>query len=106
MNPFETVKKFLTDVNIDQIKFKKHFYDRILERPISESMIKKQLKKTDNLLKAEEQPARNEDEKKYKLWIKLSNRYSLVIIAVISKKDLYIVSGWNTDRKWQRTMQK
>ena len=64
------------------------------------------LKKTDRLLKVEDQPSRRKGEEKYKLWIKLSNKYSLVIIAAISKKDLYIITSWNTDRKWQKAIQK
>ena len=26
--------------------------------------------------------------------------------AAISKKDLYIILSWNTDRKWQKSIQK
>lgn len=106
MSPFDKVKKFLEELKEDNVKFKKHFYDKIKERPISEELLRKYLKKTDRLLKVEEQPSRREGEDKYKLWFKLSNRYSLVVVAAISKKDLYIITSWNTDRKWQKSIQK
>ena len=106
MSSFDKVKKFLEEIKDENIKFKKHFYDKVKERPISEAMVREHLKKTDRLLKVEEQPSKQEGEEKYKLWIKLSNRYSLVVIAAILKKDLYIITSWNTDRKWQKAIQK
>ena len=106
MSSFEKVKKFLEKVKDENIHFKKHFYDKVKERPISEGLVKSSLKKTDKLLKVEEQPSRREGEEKYKLWFKLSNKYSLVVIVTISGKDLYIITSWNTDRKWQKAIQK
>lgn len=103
---FNKVKKFLEELKEENIKFKLHFYERVLDRPISEDFVKEYLKKTDRLLKVEEQPTKREGEEKYKLWIKMSNKYSLVIIAAISKKDLNIITAWNTDRKWQKSIQK
>jgi len=108
MYAYENVKKFLETINEENIKFKQHFYERTLDRPISDALIKKYLKKTENILKVEEQPSKRKDEHKYKIWIKLSNKYSLVVVAAIpdSRKDLYIITGWNTDRKWQKAIQK
>jgi len=106
MAHFEKVKKFLEDINQENVIFKKHFYDKIKERPISEELVREYLKKTDRLLKVEEQPSKIEGEEKYKLWIKLSNNYSLVVVVAISKKDLYIITSWNTDRKWQKSIQR
>ena len=103
---FDKVKKFLEEVKEENIKFTLHFYERILYRPISEEFVKEYLKKTDRLLKVEEQPAKRENEEKYKLWIKMSNRYDLVVIVAISKKGLNIISAWNTNRKWQKSIQK
>ena len=68
--------------------------------------MREHLRKTERLLYVEERPARKKDEKKYKIWIKLSNKYSLVLIIVILKKALYIITGWNTDRQWQKKIQK
>jgi len=106
MPSFGKIKRFLDALEEKDIHFKEHFYDKVKERPISEELIREYIKKTDRLLKVEEQPSRREGEEKYKLWIRLSNKYSLVIITAISKKDLYIITGWNTDRKWQKSIQK
>ena len=106
MPSFEKVRKFLENVKQEDIKFRKHFYDKIKERPVTEAMVREYLKRTDRLLKVEGQPSRREGEEKYKLWIKLSNKYSLVVVAATAKKDLYIITSWNTDRKWQKAIQK
>jgi len=106
MSSFEKVKKFLEELKDENIIFKNHFYDRVRERPISEDLVKESLKKTDKLLNVEEQPSKRHGEKKYKLFIKLSSKYNLVIIAAISKKDLYIITSWNTNRRWQKSIQK
>ena|SRR3989344_4926277 len=105
MSSFERIKKFLEEVKKENIHFKQHFYRRTIERPISEELVLKYIEQTERLLKVEEQPARRAGEEKYKIWMKLSNRYSLVLIITVSKKDLYIVTGWNTDRKWQKSIQ-
>lgn len=106
MSSFEKVKKFLERLKDENIKFKKHFYDRIKERPITEVLVRKYLKKPDKLLQIEELPARTPQEEKYKLWLELSHKYSLVIVAVISMEDLYIVTAWNTYKKWQKQILK
>ena len=106
MDYFDKVKKFLENLEDADIHFKRHFYDKVKERPVSEALVRSYLKKTDKLLKVEEQPSRKEGEEKYKLLIRLSNKYSLVVIAAISKKDLYIITSWNTNRKWQKQIQR
>jgi len=102
MNGFEKVKKFLDEAEEGCIFFKPHFYERSLDRPITEDLVKRSIKNTANLLRVEEQAARKPTEKKYKLWIKLSNRYNLVLVVTIEGKNLYIITGWNSDRKWQK----
>jgi len=106
MGDLEDVRKFLSNFDLINLEFKKHFYDIIVQRPISDDLVKEIIKKPNTLLKAELQKAKKIGEKKYKLWFKLSNKYSLVLIAVISKKNLYILTGWNTDRKWQKSIQR
>ncbi len=106
MFSFEKVKRFLEQVQEENIHFKEHFYERVSERPISEELVRKYIQQTNRLLKVEDQPARKPREVKYKVWIKLSNKYSLVLVIAISEKDLYIITGWNTDRKWQKSIQK
>lgn len=99
---FDDVKKFLAKLDSADIKFKQHFYLRALERPISEELVREHINKVDLLLKVERQSSKNIAEKKYKLWIKLSSRYMLVLVVAISGKVLYIITAWNTDRKWQK----
>ncbi len=106
MSSLEQVKKFLETVKDENIIFKDHFHERVAERPISEELVRKCIKNTERLLKVEEQPARTVSEEKYKIWIKLSNRYDLVIVITISNKVLYIITGWNTNRRWQKAIQK
>jgi hypothetical protein len=106
MSPLEKVREFLERAEEKNIKFKQHFHDKALERPISENLVRECIKKKDKLLKVEKQTAKKEGEEKYKMWFELSGRYDLVIIAVISKKGLYIITGWNSDRKWQKAIQR
>lgn len=106
MSSFDKVRKFLEEVEKGNIRFKRHFDERVQKRPINREMAIKLLKQTDKLLKVEDQPARGEGEEKYKIWLKLSNKYSLVLIVAICKKDLYIITGWNTNIKWQKSIQK
>ena len=41
-------------------------------------------------------------ENRFKLWFKMSRKYSLVLIIEIeTTKVLKVISAWNTDRKWQ-----
>ncbi len=86
MSSLEHVKRFLETVKDENIIFKHHFYERITERPISETLVRKYIKRTERLLKVEEQPARKVDEEKYRIWIKLSNKYDLVLVIAISNK--------------------
>ncbi len=106
MDDFSNAKYLLEKTPKKNIRFKKHFYERTRTRPINEELVLKTLNNTNALLHAERQETENESEKKYKLWLKLSNRYSLVVVGVFTKKYLYIITAWNTDRKWQRKILK
>jgi hypothetical protein len=106
MNGFDKVKNFLEEITDEHILFKEHFYERSLDRPITEDLVRRTIKNTGKILKIEEQLARKPTEKKYKLWLKLSSRYNLVLIITIEEKNLYIITAWNSDRKWQQKMQK
>ena len=106
MDNLEKIKTFLKSLKQENIRFKKHFYDKIKERPITEELVRAYLNKTERLLMVEELSSKVINEQKYKIWIKLSNRYSLIVVAVISGKDLYIITAWNTDRKWQKEIRR
>jgi hypothetical protein len=92
------VKGFLEKLNQDDISFDPHFYKRSEERPIDESMIRSFLSQINKLEKIEQGKGRD----RFKLWFKMSKKYSLVLIIDISiSKGLKVISVWNSDRKWQ-----
>ncbi|MDO8622888.1 MAG: hypothetical protein Q7R52_01475 [archaeon] len=42
---------------------------------------------------------------RFKLWFKMSGKYSLVLIVEIYlSKDLKVISAWNSDKKWQNKL--
>lgn len=102
----EFIIKFLQELDEKNIKFKQHFFIRSVERPISELLILDLIKRIEKLIFVEEQVARKKKERKFKLTYKLSNKYYLILIITISGKDLYIITAWNTNRKWQKTIQR
>jgi len=108
MDTLAEMKGFLQNIEQNDIHFKKHFYDNlnIKHRPINEGLVRATLKKTDNLLHFEQLISKFANEQKFKLWFKLSHKYRLVLIAITTGKDLNIVTGWNTNRKWQKDIQK
>jgi hypothetical protein len=92
------VKGFLEKLNQDDIFFDSHFYKRSEERSINESMIRSFLSQTNKLEKIEQ----GKGEDRFKLWFRMSRKYSLVLIVEISiSKGLKVISAWNSDRKWQ-----
>lgn len=99
---FEKVKKFLEELKEENIKFKTHFYESTIDRPVTEEFVRKHLKKTRRLFRIERQQSKRDDEEKYKIWIRLSNRYALVVVMAIYKKNLYIITSWNINIKWQK----
>jgi len=93
------VEKFLKELNQDNISFDPHFYKRSGDRPINESMIRSFLSNFEKLEKIE---SGKEKGSRFKVWFKMSRKYSLVIIIEINPpKDLKVISAWNSDRKWQ-----
>jgi len=92
------LKGFLEKLNQDEVIFDPHFYKRIRERPINESMIRSFLSQINKLEKVEQ----GKEKDRFKLWFKMSRKYSLVLIIEIrTSKGLKVISAWNTDRKWQ-----
>jgi len=92
------VKKFLEELNQNKITFDPHFYKRSRERPIGESIVRSFLSQLNKLEKIEQGKGKD----RFKLWFKMSRKYSLVLIIEIDlSKDLKVISAWNSDRKWQ-----
>lgn len=95
------IKKFLEKLNQNKIKFDTHFYKRIKERPINEGIVRSFLSKINTLEKIEQ----GKEENRFKLWFKMSGKYSLVLIIEINfSKDLKVISAWNSNRKWQKKL--
>ena len=95
------VKSFLEKLNQDNISFDSHFYKRSGERPINEGMIRSFLSQVNKLEKIEQ----GKGENRFKLWFKMSRKYSLILIVeVYFSKDLKVISAWNTDTKWQNKL--
>jgi hypothetical protein len=92
------VRELLEKLEQNEVVFDSHFYKRSKERQIDESMIRSFLSQANKLEKIE----RGKEENRFKLWFKMSRKYSLVlIIEVNSSKGLKVISSWNSDRKWQ-----
>ena len=95
------IKKFLDKLNQSNITFHPHFYKRINERPVNEGLVRSFLSQINKLEKIEQ--GKNED--RFKLWFKMSRKYSLILIVEIYfSKDLKVISAWNSNRKWQKKL--
>jgi hypothetical protein len=93
----EEVKRYLEKMNQNDISFDPHFYKRTNERPINEGMVRSFLSQVKKLEKIEK--GKNN---RFKLWLKMSVKYSLILIVEIEiSKGLKVISAWNTSRKWQ-----
>ena len=91
------VRKFLEELNKNNITFDPHFYKRIGERPLNEGMVRSYLFQINKLEKIEQGK-----KERFKLWFKMSGKYSLVLIIEIEiSKGLKVISAWNSDKKWQ-----
>lgn len=95
------VRKFLDNLEQENISFDYHFYKKVIERPINEGMVRNFLSQLNKLEKIEQGKTND----RFKLWFKMSKKYSLVIvIEVVFSKDLKVISAWNSDRKWQKKL--
>jgi hypothetical protein len=64
-------------------------------------MIRGFLAQIDKLEKIERGKGKN----RFKLWFKMSRKYSLIVIVeVYISKDLKVISAWNSDKKWQNKL--
>ena len=97
----KNVKEFIETLNQNKIIFDTHFYKRSEERPINESIVRSFLSQINKLEKIEQ----GKEKDRFKLWFKMSRKYSLVLIIEVSpSKDLKVISAWNSDRKWQKKL--
>lgn len=92
------IKEFIEKLDQNNISFDSHIYKRSRERPINEGMIRNFLYKANKLEKVEHGKGKN----RFKLWFKMSSKYSLVLVVEVNiSKGLKVISAWNTYRKWQ-----
>jgi hypothetical protein len=97
------IKRFLNELNQENISFDPHFYRRSRERPINEGMVRSFLSQINKLEKVE----RGKGKERYKLWFNMSRKYSLVLIVeILSAKVLKVISAWNSNRKWQKQLKR
>lgn len=95
------VKSFLEHLDQDNIVFDSHFYKRSQERPVKDGMIRSFLSQLGKLEKIEQ----GKGENRFKLWFKMSSKYSLVVIIEIDiSKGLKVISAWNSNKKWQKQL--
>ena len=100
MDDFEKVKRILDNIDEKNIEFTLHFYENLFsDRPQIENLIKNNLHRTDKLLNVKRQDANNPNEEKFRLEIRLSSRYSLIVVIVLSDDKLYIITAWNRLKK-------
>ena len=102
----EELKKFLQEIESEEIKFTSHFYDKQAEdrKYLSEELITKSLKDTQNFLGFQDQSRDNKE--KYRIGIKLSGKYDLVVVCEAKDKVLNIITAWKTNRRWQKSILK
>ena len=81
----EELKKFLENINKEDIHFKKHFYDKqeLDRKYLSEELVIKALKNTNNFLGFQDQS--KDAAEKYRIGFKLSGRYNLVAVCEVKK---------------------
>ena len=91
------VKRFLEELDQNNVEFDRHFYKRTGERLITEGMARSFLSQIKKLEKIEQGR-----DNRFKLWFKMSRRYSLILIIEIGiSKGLKVMSAWNASKKWQ-----
>jgi hypothetical protein len=94
------IKKFLENLDQDKIIFDPHFYKRSRERPIDEGIVRNYLFRLSKLERVEKGK-----KDRFKLWFKMSRKYSLILIVeILISKDLKVISAWNSDKKWQKKL--
>jgi hypothetical protein len=97
----EEIKK-----RVGAIKFSPHFYSKKRnERPyLNEGIVERALKDFDNYLGFQKHSVG--DKTRFRIGVKLSNKYIFVVVVELKEQGLNIVTAWKTNRKWQRVLQK
>ncbi|MBU0760973.1 MAG: hypothetical protein KJ600_05715 [Nanoarchaeota archaeon] len=92
-------------LRVNNIHFDMHFYDRMKKRIyLNEELVKNSLNNFDNYLGFQSHHVK--EKPRYRIGMRLSNKYVFVIVLEIEKEHLNIITAWKTNRKWQKTLQK
>lgn len=90
---------------IENIIFIPYFHTKKPERSyLSEELVKNTLNDFDNYLGFQTEYVK--DSLRYRIGIKLSRKYTLVIVVEIGDEGLNIITTWKTNRKWQKALQR
>jgi len=102
----EELKKFLKKIKRENIIFRPHFYDKQKEdrQYLSESLVINSIRDIGRFFGFQDQSTKEIE--KYRVAIKLSSKYTLVVVSEVKDKNLYIITAWKTSRKWQKAIQK
>ena len=111
----EELKKRLSRFDLSEIKTTKHGFERTQDkrRTINYPQIVSLLISQKGLYKFQEQPAKNIDELKFKLWFELNYIYDMNVYIVINKEhkekglnNLKIISAHKVKRTIQKQIEK
>ncbi len=99
------LKTLLKGYGRNEIKFGPHSELRAIERDVNTEEVIDNLTKPDRLVDFEEQQAKNSQERKFRLYFKMSNSSFLVIIAVLKPNHhIEVLTVFNRWRKLHRTI--
>ena len=101
---YQKIKKKLEELKKDpesQIFFIDHALEQMEWRNINRGMVIFCLKNPNTLRIVDKQ-----EKQRYKLWFKLSSRYSLILIVRFKRKNIYVITVIKTNRKWQKQTKK
>ncbi|MBI3413151.1 MAG: DUF4258 domain-containing protein [Candidatus Aenigmarchaeota archaeon] len=99
------MKDLLKGYKRHEIEFGPHSSIRMTERELQEEEIIKNLLNPDKLIDLEEQPAKREGERKFKLIFEKSNTSSLIVIVVLKPSHkIKIPTVIHRMRKWHKVI--
>lgn len=101
---YQKIKKKLEELKKDpesQIFFIDHALEQMEWRNINRGMVIFYLKTPNTLRRVDKQ-----EKQRYKLWFKLSSKYSLIPIVRFKRKNIYVITVIKTNRKWQKQTKK
>jgi hypothetical protein len=100
----EELKKIIKE-KIENFEFVPYFSSKFEQRPyLTKELVKSSLEDFDNYLGFQRHFVKGTS--RFRIGIKLSGKYVLVVVLEMEKEHLNIVTAWKTSRKWQKAIQK